>query len=280
MGRVNETRTRTGCPFSFIVLGVSISLMPRVSVSHGMTIMPLDGDPIRKDEAVTNPKEPRRLTALHLGGSAERCSGIIVVSVFHGRAPKARRETFMATGTSLGRPSQIPEGHLKLVPRPWWSLSTCRPASGCHLLVSGSGLPEPLSRALVGSPLLEPVDQNGVLTTAIGGDSAFAPLVMRSCRLVVESIFTDLLHITESFSRAFRFHCSHSFLPHHYRSWEAPPIAQSLNQMTSLRMQLKRFWLCRPYMPSLRRHLPGFISALYGRMRSLPTGLQFRSTRP
>ncbi|PKI59987.1 hypothetical protein CRG98_019619 [Punica granatum] len=38
-----------------------------------------------------------------------RCSGIVMVSVFRGRAPKARRETFVATETSLGRPSQIPE---------------------------------------------------------------------------------------------------------------------------------------------------------------------------
>ncbi|OWM87054.1 hypothetical protein CDL15_Pgr017639 [Punica granatum] len=44
---------------------------------------------------------------------------------------------------SLGRSSRIPEGHLKLVPRPWWSLGVCRPVSGCRLLVSGSGLPEP-----------------------------------------------------------------------------------------------------------------------------------------
>ncbi|PKI59332.1 hypothetical protein CRG98_020287 [Punica granatum] len=72
-----------------------------------------------------------------------RCSGIVVVSVFRGHAPKARREAFMATETSLGRPSRIPEGHLKLVPRPWWSLGTCRPVSGCRLLISGSGLSEP-----------------------------------------------------------------------------------------------------------------------------------------
>ncbi|PKI78555.1 hypothetical protein CRG98_001062 [Punica granatum] len=83
------------------------------------------------------------------GGSSQcslnvlRCSGIVVVSVFRGRAPKARRETFVATETSLGRSSRIPEGHLKLVPRPWWSLGACRPVSGCRLLVSGSGLPEP-----------------------------------------------------------------------------------------------------------------------------------------
>ncbi|PKI69603.1 hypothetical protein CRG98_010016 [Punica granatum] len=37
--------------------------------------------------------------------------------------------------------------------------------------------------------------------TAIGGDSAFAPPVIRSCRLVVESIYTALLHITEKLFR-------------------------------------------------------------------------------
>ncbi|PKI54927.1 hypothetical protein CRG98_024678 [Punica granatum] len=42
MGRVNETRTRTGCPFPSIDRGVSDFLAPRVSVSHGMMIMPLD----------------------------------------------------------------------------------------------------------------------------------------------------------------------------------------------------------------------------------------------
>ncbi|PKI63924.1 hypothetical protein CRG98_015705 [Punica granatum] len=96
----------------------------------------------------------------------------------------------------------------------------------------------------------------------------------------MESFSTILLHITESSSGAFRFHYSHSFSPHHRSSWEAPPTAQSLNQMTSFWMQLKRSWLCRPYMPSLRRHLSGFISALHGRMRSLLTGPQSRSTRP
>ncbi|PKI48355.1 hypothetical protein CRG98_031253 [Punica granatum] len=42
MGRANETRTRTGSPFSSIDRGVSDSLTPRVSVNHGMTIMPLE----------------------------------------------------------------------------------------------------------------------------------------------------------------------------------------------------------------------------------------------
>ncbi|PKI31640.1 hypothetical protein CRG98_047969, partial [Punica granatum] len=72
-----------------------------------------------------------------------RCSGIVVVSVFRERAPKARQEMFVAIETSLGRSSRIPEGHLKLIPRPWWSLGACRPVSGCRLLVSGSSLSEP-----------------------------------------------------------------------------------------------------------------------------------------
>ncbi|PKI77690.1 hypothetical protein CRG98_001920 [Punica granatum] len=76
----------------------------------------------------------------------------------------SRGEVFVTTETSLGRPSRVPKGHLKLVPRPRWSLGACRPVSGCCLLVNGAGLPEPLSRALVGNPLSGPVDQNGVLT--------------------------------------------------------------------------------------------------------------------
>ncbi|PKI67537.1 hypothetical protein CRG98_012121 [Punica granatum] len=31
---------------------------------------------------------------------------------------------------SLGRPSRVPKCHLKLVPRPRWSLGACRPVSG------------------------------------------------------------------------------------------------------------------------------------------------------
>ncbi|PKI41315.1 hypothetical protein CRG98_038301 [Punica granatum] len=71
--------------------------------------------------------------------SVPRCSGIVVIPVFRGRAPKARRETFMTTETSLGKPSRVSEGHLKLVPRPWWSLGACRPDLGGRLLVSGAG---------------------------------------------------------------------------------------------------------------------------------------------
>ncbi|PKI49535.1 hypothetical protein CRG98_030072 [Punica granatum] len=42
MGRANETHTRMGGPFPLVDRGVSISLTPRVSINHGMTIMPLD----------------------------------------------------------------------------------------------------------------------------------------------------------------------------------------------------------------------------------------------
>ncbi|PKI50338.1 hypothetical protein CRG98_029274 [Punica granatum] len=45
----------------------------------------------------------------------------------------------MTTETFLGKPSRVPEGHLKLVPRPWWSLGACRPVLGSRLLVSGAG---------------------------------------------------------------------------------------------------------------------------------------------
>ncbi|PKI73237.1 hypothetical protein CRG98_006372 [Punica granatum] len=48
------------------------------------------------------------------------------------------------------------------------------------------------------------------------GDSVFAPPAMRSCRLVVESISTALLHITKSSPRAFQFHRSHTFFPQHH----------------------------------------------------------------
>ncbi|PKI76944.1 hypothetical protein CRG98_002654 [Punica granatum] len=43
MGHANETRTRTGCPFLSIDRGVSVSLTPRISADHEMTVMPLGG---------------------------------------------------------------------------------------------------------------------------------------------------------------------------------------------------------------------------------------------
>ncbi|PKI47269.1 hypothetical protein CRG98_032340 [Punica granatum] len=68
-----------------------------------------------------------------------RCSGIAVISAFCECAPKIRREAFATTGTFLGKPCRVPKGHLKLIPRPRWSLGACRPVLGCRLLVSGSG---------------------------------------------------------------------------------------------------------------------------------------------
>ncbi|PKI64526.1 hypothetical protein CRG98_015089 [Punica granatum] len=72
-------------------------------------------------------------------GLVVRCSGIVVISVLRRRAPKARRETFMTTETSLRKPSRVPKGHLKLVPQPWWSLGAYRPVLGGRLLVSRAG---------------------------------------------------------------------------------------------------------------------------------------------
>ncbi|OWM70408.1 hypothetical protein CDL15_Pgr008697 [Punica granatum] len=46
----------------------------------------------------------------------------------------------MTTEMSLWKPSRALEGHLKLVPRPWWSLGACRPVLGGRLLASGAGL--------------------------------------------------------------------------------------------------------------------------------------------
>ncbi|PKI58416.1 hypothetical protein CRG98_021174 [Punica granatum] len=43
IGRMDETRARMGRPFSSIDRGVSDSLMPRILVNHGITVMPLSG---------------------------------------------------------------------------------------------------------------------------------------------------------------------------------------------------------------------------------------------
>ncbi|PKI64513.1 hypothetical protein CRG98_015076 [Punica granatum] len=71
-------------------------------------------------------------------GTVVRCSEIVVISVFRGNAPKAHWETFVTTETYFGAPSRVPEGYLKLVPRPWWSLGACRPVLRGRLLVSGA----------------------------------------------------------------------------------------------------------------------------------------------
>ncbi|PKI58318.1 hypothetical protein CRG98_021295 [Punica granatum] len=77
-------------------------------------------------------------------GIVVKRSEIIEISVFHGHSPEARRETFMTTKMSLGKPSRALEGHLKLVPRPWWSLGACRPVWGAVCL-SVERVPEALS---------------------------------------------------------------------------------------------------------------------------------------
>ncbi|PKI44912.1 hypothetical protein CRG98_034694 [Punica granatum] len=125
MGRANETRTRMGCPFPSIDRGVSDSLAPRSLVSPGPRLLfaRLDirfGDPSvpwgslarRPRPKTVGPGRPRDfgpgLSQYSLNVS--RCSGIVVISVFRGRAPKARWEMFMTTETSIGKPSRVPEG--------------------------------------------------------------------------------------------------------------------------------------------------------------------------
>ncbi|PKI65878.1 hypothetical protein CRG98_013730 [Punica granatum] len=168
MGRANETHTRTGSPFPSIDRGVSDSLTPRVSVNRGMTIMPLD-DKLQhscinwRSRRMKGSKEDSRIltrTASNRArirvitceysldansirvtrlGILKLCSEIVVISVFRGSVPKAHRETFVTAETPLGKPSRVPEGRLKLVPRLWWSLGVCRPVLGGRLLVSGAG---------------------------------------------------------------------------------------------------------------------------------------------
>ncbi|PKI78398.1 hypothetical protein CRG98_001219 [Punica granatum] len=76
------------------------------------------------------------------------CPGIVVISVFRECAPKIHREALATTETSLGEPRRVPEGHLKLIPRPWWSLGACRPVSGCRLLVSGRASRSPVRKGV------------------------------------------------------------------------------------------------------------------------------------
>ncbi|PKI61302.1 hypothetical protein CRG98_018293 [Punica granatum] len=65
-GRANETRTRTGRSFPSIDRGVSDSLMPRISVNRGMTIMPLIGktdDSKATKETTLNPRRVKEHSA-------------------------------------------------------------------------------------------------------------------------------------------------------------------------------------------------------------------------
>ncbi|PKI78387.1 hypothetical protein CRG98_001208 [Punica granatum] len=72
------------------------------------------------DEDLNEPNIAMHRVNGRSGDSAPReCSGIVVISVFRGRTPKARRETFMTTKTSLGKPSRASEG-------PFWGPSACQ----------------------------------------------------------------------------------------------------------------------------------------------------------
>ncbi|PKI34313.1 hypothetical protein CRG98_045294 [Punica granatum] len=73
------------------------------------------------------------LESRHCALNALRCleiivrhSEIVVVSAFPWKYPKVHREAFVTTETYCGRPSRVPEGCLKLIPRPWWSLGACK----------------------------------------------------------------------------------------------------------------------------------------------------------
>ncbi|PKI74530.1 hypothetical protein CRG98_005072 [Punica granatum] len=69
-----------------------------------------------------------------MGVDGWMCSRIVVISAFRGRASKACRETFMITDASLGELGRAPVGHLKLVPRPRWSLGALGPLRGAVCL--------------------------------------------------------------------------------------------------------------------------------------------------
>ncbi|PKI59965.1 hypothetical protein CRG98_019632, partial [Punica granatum] len=154
MGRVNETRTRTGSPFPSIDRGVFGSLAPRPRCTRkrvgeaALRVARLDWKlravDTRKAAAAAGQGKTGRhaysrhgtcaLNALRCSGIIVRCSEIVVVSAFRGNTLKARREAFVTTETYFGRPNRVPEGCLKLVPRPWWSLGACRPVLRGHLL--------------------------------------------------------------------------------------------------------------------------------------------------
>ncbi|PKI42995.1 hypothetical protein CRG98_036620 [Punica granatum] len=82
---------------------------------------------------------------LGCSGIVVGCSKIVVIPVFRGNAPKARRETFVTTETYFGKPSRVPEGCLKLVPRLWWSLGACGPILGGAFCLSVGRAPGALS---------------------------------------------------------------------------------------------------------------------------------------
>ncbi|OWM74508.1 hypothetical protein CDL15_Pgr026343 [Punica granatum] len=116
-----------------------------------MTLLPCGGSLARRPRPKTvGRRRPRDLWRgfSQYSRNVLRCSGIAVIFVLHECALKIRREAFATTETSLGKPYRVPKGHLKLVPRPRWSLGACRPVSGCRLLSSGSGPGSPIRKGV------------------------------------------------------------------------------------------------------------------------------------
>ncbi|PKI64501.1 hypothetical protein CRG98_015064 [Punica granatum] len=74
-------------------------------------------------------------------GIVVRWSGIVVIPVFRGRAPKACRETFVNTETSLGKSSRVPEG-------PFWEVVCLSVERALGALLEKASCPELRSRIL------------------------------------------------------------------------------------------------------------------------------------
>ncbi|PKI61990.1 hypothetical protein CRG98_017622 [Punica granatum] len=84
--------------------------------------------------------------------NVSRCSGTAVISVFHECAPKVRREAFVTTETSLGKPRRVLKG----------------PFSGAVYSSVDRAPPEPRQKRR-----LEPVGQNRVLTATNASRQTF-----------------------------------------------------------------------------------------------------------
>ncbi|OWM72483.1 hypothetical protein CDL15_Pgr021200 [Punica granatum] len=120
-------------------------------MSISVTLLPRVGSLARRPQPKTvGPGRPRDLSPglSQYSSNVLRRSGIAVIFVLCGCAPKILREAFVITETSLGRPCRVPKGHLKLAPRPRWSLGACRPVLGGRLLVSGSGPGSPVRKGV------------------------------------------------------------------------------------------------------------------------------------